>query len=923
MAFMSGLWNSIVGGSEKEVTWEEVSTLYFDNFKKYFSVSEVDKEAFAIVFSEAHKIGFNKNNFGLDYTPINFVTLYHIDTRKAEVKMPSGNVDKPVIEDNRDGTVSIRYDPREEGIHELYVKYNGEHVQGSPYKFTVDSIASGYVTAYGPGLISGVSGEPSLFTISTKGAGAGGLSMAVEGPSKAEITCHDNKDGTVAVSYLPTAPGEYKVSIRFGDKHIKGSPFIAKVTGEGRKRNQISVGSCSEVTLPGKVSDNDIRSLNATIQAPSGLEEPCFLKRLPSGNIGISFTPREAGQHVVSVKKMGVHIQNSPFTITVETQEVGDAKKVQVSGTALKEGKTHSENTFSVDTRNAGYGGLSLSIEGPSKAEIQCADSKDGVLSISYKPTEPGYYIVNLKFADHHVEGSPFTVKVTGEGSNRQREKIQRQRDPAPLTEVGTNCKLTFKMPGITSFDLAATVTSPGGVSEDAEIQEVEDGLYSVHFVPKELGVHTVSVKYREIHIPGSPFQFTVGPLRDSGAHLVKAGGSGLERGEAGRFNEFNVWTREAGAGQLAISLEGPSKAEIDFKDRKDGSCDVSYKVDEPGEYRIGLKFNEQHIPDSPFKVYISPAVGDAYLLEVAQFPDSAQVDKPAQFYIRFNGAKGELDARVISPSGKTDDCFIQNIDGDQYSIRFMPRENGVHNINVKFNGVHIPASPLRIKVGKDDADPAAVHAHGPGLGSVKTGVKTDLIIDTCNAGAGILAVTMDGPSRVAMDCTEVEEGYKVRYTPLAPGFYYLSIKYSGAHIVGSPFKIEATGGNLAEVGAQETSSVTVETVQKVSKSGQKQGPVLPHFKSDASKVTSKGMGLKKAYLNKHNQFTVHCGDAGNNILYVGIYGPKGPCDEVQLKHKGKNNYECWYVVRDRGDYIVIVKWGDDHIPGSPYKVEV
>lgn len=61
----------------------------------------------------------------------------------------------------------------------------------------------------------------------------------------------------------------------------------------------------------------------------------------------------------------------------------------------------------------------------------------------------------------------------------------------------------------------------------------------------------------------------------------------------------------------------------------------------------------------------------------------------------------------------------------------------------------------------------------------------------------------------------------------------------------------------------------------------------------------------------------------GTNILYVGIYGPKGPCDEVQLKHKGKNNYECWYVVRDRGDYIVIVKWGDEHIPGSPYKVEV
>lgn len=58
---------------------------------------------------------------------------------------------------------------------------------GSPYKFHVDSISSGHVTAYGPGLTHGVSGDPTQFTISTKGAGAGGLSLAVEGPSKANV----------------------------------------------------------------------------------------------------------------------------------------------------------------------------------------------------------------------------------------------------------------------------------------------------------------------------------------------------------------------------------------------------------------------------------------------------------------------------------------------------------------------------------------------------------------------------------------------------------------------------------------------------------------------------------------------------------------------------------------------------------------
>ena len=94
-----------------------------------------------------------------------------------------------------------------------------------------------------------------------------------------------------------------------------------------------------------------------------------------------------------------------------------------------------------------------------------------------------------------------------------------------------------------------------------------------------------VSVKYKEVHIPGSPFQFTVGPLRDGGAHRVHAGGPGLERGEQGQPCEFNVWTREAGAGSLAISVEGPSKAHIDFKDRKDGSCYVVYNVGEPGNF--------------------------------------------------------------------------------------------------------------------------------------------------------------------------------------------------------------------------------------------------------------------------------------------------------------------------------------------------
>jgi len=75
------------------------------------------------------------------------------------------------------------------------------------------------------------------------------------------------------------------------------------------------------------------------------------------------------------------------------------------------------------------------------------------------------------------------------------------------------------------------------------------------------------------------------------------------------------------------------------------------------------------------------------------------------------------------------------------------------------------------------------------------TGTQSEFIINNTKAGPGALAVTIEGPSKVKMDCQEVPEGYKVQYTPMAPGNYLISIKYGGPnHITGSPFKARVTG---------------------------------------------------------------------------------------------------------------------------------
>ncbi|XP_015254890.1 PREDICTED: filamin-C-like [Cyprinodon variegatus] len=929
----------------------------------------------------------------------------------GEVRMPSGQTARPNIADNKDGTVTVKYSPTERGLHEMDIKYDGNHIPGSPLQFYVDAINSGHVTAYGPGLSHGTVDKPATFTIVTKDAGEGGLSLAVEGPSKAEISCTDNKDGTCTVSYLPTAAGDYSIIVRFDDENISGSPFMAKITGDDSMRtSQLNVGTASDVSL--KITETDLGSLMATIRAPSGHEEPCLLKRLPNRHIGISFTPKEVGEHVVSVKKSGTHVTNSPFKIMVGQSEIGDASRVKVYGQGLVEGHTFEVAEFIVDTRNAGYGGLGLSIEGPSKVDINCEDVEDGTCKVTYCPTEPGNYIINIKFADQHVPGSPFTVKIFGEG--RMKESITRKRQAPSIATVGSTCDLNLKIPGnwfqmvsaqerltrtftrsshtytrterteisktragetkrevrveestqvggdpfrdvfgdflgresLSGFsgmpagsrpplqdgeagnqEMTAQVTSPGGKMEDAEIIKGEDSTYSVRFVPQEMGPHTVNVKYRGQHVPGSPFQFTVGPLGEGGAHKVRAGGTGLDRGVAGLPAEFSIWTREAGAGGLSIAVEGPSKAEISFEDRKDGSCGVSYVVQEPGDYEVSIKFNDEHIPDSPFIVPVASLSDDARHLTITSLQEMGlKVGQEASFAVQLNGARGLIDAKIHSPLGATEECCITELDSDRHAIRFIPKENGVHSIDVRFNGSHVPGSPFKIRVGEPGqvGDPGLVSAFGPGLEGGTTGVASEFMVNTCNAGAGALSVTIDGPSKVKMDCQECPEGYKVSYTPMAPGSYLISIKYGGPqHIVGSPFKAKVSGPRLSGGhNLHETSSVLVETVTKTSAMGGAFAS-FPKFSSDASKVISRGAGLSKAFIGQKNTFTVDCSKAGTNMLMVGVHGPKTPCEEVYVKHMGNRMYNVTYTVKEQGSYILIVKWGDENIPGSPFHVTV
>lgn len=81
----------------------------------------------------------------------------------------------------------------------------------------------------------------------------------------------------------------------------------------------------------------------------------------------------------------------------------------------------------------------------------------------------------------------------------------------------------------------------------------------------------------------------------------------------------------------------------------------------------------------------------------------------------------------------------------DKYAVRFIPHENGVHTIDVKFNGSHVVGSPFKVRVGEPGqaGNPALVSAYGAGLEGGTTGNTLPLPLISGRAGLGVKTAGM------------------------------------------------------------------------------------------------------------------------------------------------------------------------------------
>ena len=350
---------------------------------------------------------------------------FRYGTLSAAVSTDAGqSVDFPVtISKLSNEESTIEFQPTHGGLYKLGIEYDHTDVAGSPFQLVSTDASQCY--AKGLGVRSAKVDSWNKFSVFTENGGPGELRVEVEGEVEGEGDVILNALVTAAsdtrydVSYYPTLPGPYKVSVFWDIQQIPDSPFtvfccdpkrytIPKRPTEGSLGRPIKVG-VKELSKP-----PDYEKLEIYASTKDHIKYPGEVGRGADGGVVAMVTPPKVGKYMIHVQCNGFEIDQSPFK--VKNYPPPKPEKVVASGPGLSDGSVGEKGSFVVNVAEGGHGYLSLKVQGPKdgfKINLQRDPEDEERIIAEYNPTHRGVYKVSLLWAGEHITNSPFNVTIS------------------------------------------------------------------------------------------------------------------------------------------------------------------------------------------------------------------------------------------------------------------------------------------------------------------------------------------------------------------------------------------------------------------------------------------------------------------------------------------------------------------------------
>ena len=828
-----------------------------------------------------------------------------------------------------DDKYKIVFTPPQPDSYEVSVKWAGEHVKGSPFVINTrpDSIISENVEAIEEELpqaemelppdlydkdedrhypqADGELVKPSVYHLGQVFQLTLDSEADKESDKQLNVNCSGQKTGrtnvdvirnlddTYTIKFEPTVPDIYTLTVLMDGQHIPGSPFVmqfvvpidptkCRVTGLPTVQPQVN----STVRMAVDCTEAGSAKLTVTAESPSGGEEPSKLdvKETSQCQYSIEYTPTVVGLHKLHINWDDQPVPLSPVVLDVASQKFETfphgspiSKEIVAGGVKAKEVSAHA-------------------IYEPTKEKIKVTikkgDNKE-TFKLSFKPKHPGIYYLHVFVRHDEIPNSPFKVKYS-KPLDPNAVKVTVSESEPYFVEEPVEFVVDCTEAGVGELSIRSSGPTSGERQASFNVHDNKDGTYSAVYVPTAPGEHVFNISWSGKAIKDSPLRVQVYGGGAGQVKLVEIPGHSLELGKALCLG-FD--TTEAGKGSIEAKCVGDNSGQIsctieEHRDKR-RRVDVCFIPPQADIYHVDVMWSSGgHVPGSPFKINLLPPLAEnVELTSRLEEPTTLEAGIPLDLDLDTSTAGGGvLDVTCVGERVGDVPVTATPVGEDKYRITFTPPEVDSYKVSVKWSGEHVKGSPFTINMMQPVAN--KVRLVSLPATSVEPGAPLALGFDTSKAGEGDMKVACNGDKSGEVACkldTDSDDRNRknVSFIPPQPDIYHLSVTWSGENVPGSPFKI-----NLLP-------------------------PVAEKVEVLAEPEASLEAGVSTDLL------TFDTSAAGGGKLDAICVGSKAGEVPVEVTPSGDDKYNISFTPPVPDIYEVSVKWGGEHVKGSPFKINM
>ena len=863
--------------------------LVFNNIKilkEQWKTDVINSANFAVI--PPNQLG--KQN---DYVKF-LVTGIKQNTRSLDIAAFHPDHDAIVTQEESESNAICRFMVKQLGEYKVSVKCGGQHISGSPFTVEVCNPDFCQLSKEFPKIYH--LGKDETVCINASEAGPGTLTCflrqltGAKQPLQQEINEDDNK--MFHLLFQPLEVGSCQVTVMWGGYGIREGVFEANVvdamavvvTSKAFKQDKVIVDDEVAVNIDGRKAGK--APVTFTVKGPKA-EYTTTLINNQNGTVTGFFTPWHTGAHVIEVLWGGKPVCKSPFNINVG--RAVDPTKIIIQGD--NRGCVGIPGNLLVLASDKGLledGGLCANMVRQVGAnlvgqepKVDLIDNQTSTYKLTYLVPVAGDYRLTVTYENVNVSNSPFTLSIHPP-ADRDKCRVQHSyldEDHNVENPVDYSVDVTHAGSGSLTTKVVDPNGTPVRVYSDVDHTPL-NVMHYLKFNPKIIGVYTVNVLWDGEAIPNTPFTVNV---IDPSKCVIK--GLPLKDNTAVLNEQFaySVRTKNAGSGRLHSVISRPGQDDVILEPNKKGDNDYqfTYKPDKMGKFSIHVFFSKKELSGSPFpcKTLDISSVG------VVLTSEAALVCEPYEFNIQ--GSFPDAKAINAVAHGPKDDIVIEVYPPVKNSraARFIPLLAGSYEVFVEYSGQQVPNSPFTLAC----VDPGKCKIIGDLPVVLQVGRKAEFSVKSVGAGPGNVTVLIneeqDCHSCKTMVETQGATTHNVTLLPRIIGGISVHVLFAGHGIPGTPFRAQICDASKCKI------------IAEFIKSG----------KSPAGKAIT---------------FTLIAVEAGIAKPSLKAIGPTTQYS-VDVMEVASNTYECAFTPWEVGKHLVHIIWGIDHIPGSPFKMDV